>query len=268
MGKLIYYYQTFSTLQPLIDNQLDNSYIYVSSIHFGSDSNNIPYIHLNDSPPSKQPNVWKDIKKANENGITIMIMLGGAGGAYNVLFSDFETYYNLLYKFLNRYTCIEGIDLDVEEYVDIKNIKKLIKRLKTDFGYNFIITMAPIAESLISDTPGLGGFIYKELYKSKEGLLIDWFNVQCYGSYTLSTYDKIIQNGYPPDKIVFGMLGDNYNKSNFPIVLKEIKSIVSKYDDMGGCCLWEYGDTTIDPILWGTKINNILNMYYCCCKIL
>ena len=46
-----------------------------------------------------------------------------------------------------------------------------------DFGKDFIITMAPVAYALQSDTTGMGGFCYKDLYKSKEGVLIDYFNV-------------------------------------------------------------------------------------------
>ena len=30
--------------------------------------------------------------------------------------------------------------------------------------------------------------------------------------------------------------------------ISQIKRIVQNYEDMGGCILWEYGDTKIDPI--------------------
>ena len=33
-NRIIYYYQTFSTLKPLIDLKLSNTYVYVSSLHF------------------------------------------------------------------------------------------------------------------------------------------------------------------------------------------------------------------------------------------
>ena len=44
---------------------------------------------------------------------------------------------------------------------------------------------------------------FKDLYKSLEGRAIKWFNTQAYGCYNFSTYDKIIKNNYPPEKIVF-----------------------------------------------------------------
>ena len=46
--KIIYYYQTFSGLQNLInDSNLVVTHIHLSSIHFGKDENNQKYIHLN-----------------------------------------------------------------------------------------------------------------------------------------------------------------------------------------------------------------------------
>ena len=44
-----------------------------------------------------------------------------------------------------------------------------MNRLIQDFGEDFTITMAPVADALINDGAGFGGFSYKELYNSKEG---------------------------------------------------------------------------------------------------
>ena len=184
-------------------------------------------------------------------------MLGGAGGAYTTLFSNFEIYYKLLYDFIKEYNFISGIDLDVEEFTDINNIKLLIRRLKKDFGSTFIITMAPVASSMIYNGSSLGGFSYKKLYNSDEGKLIDWFNVQCYGCYNLKTFSSIINNLYPANKIVLGMLGDEYTNNTLPNAIKNIKEFYNKYNTLAGCILWEYGDTHVDPILWGKNIINI-----------
>ena len=255
--KIIYYYQTFSSLKPLILTNIKNICIYASSLHFGRDTSGAPYLNLNDSAPEQQTYVLMDLENANLNGITIMVMLGGAGGAYGALFRDFDAYYQLLYLFLKKYPFIKGIDLDVEEPVTLPNIQLLIKCLDRDFGKKFIITMAPISPSMSSDNPGMGGFSYKKLYQSWQGQRINWFNVQCYGNYTAAVYQSIIENGYPADKIVFGMLGDSYNPANFPAALNEIKRVSHDYVNMGGVCLWEYGDTTIDPIVWGLDIDKI-----------
>ena len=96
------------------------------------------------------------------------------------MFSNFEVYYDLLYKLLNEKRYIKGIDLDIEEGVKLEDVKMLIKRLNKDFGNDFIITLAPVASSMMYDMPGMGDFVYKELHTSSEGELISWYNVQCY----------------------------------------------------------------------------------------
>ena len=90
--KIIYYYQTFSSLIPLVHEKLENVVVYVSSIHFGKNSvNSKPYIHLNNQTPDIFPDLWLETELASCSGIKIMTMLGGAAGAYDELFSDFNT---------------------------------------------------------------------------------------------------------------------------------------------------------------------------------
>ena len=91
-------------------------------------------------------------------------MIGGAGGAYSALFSDFDTYYPLLFKLLRKHRFITGIDLDIEESVNIKDVKKLMNKLISDFGEDLTITMAPVSYALMNDGSGLGGFSFLELY--------------------------------------------------------------------------------------------------------
>ena len=228
-------------------------YVYISSVHFGQ-VNNIPYIGINDNPIDKQGTLWDDALKAHKNNVNMMLMLGGAGGAYTVLFSNFEVYYNKLYELLNEKRYIKGIDLDIEESVKLIDVKMLITRLKKDFGSNFIITMAPVASSLMYDMPGMGDFVYKDLYDSKEGELISWYNVQSYSEFTFDIYNAIVINGYTPDKVVFGMLGNNFNSNTMLSASNEITKIKTKYPLMAGSILWEYGDTTINPIEWAIGV--------------
>ena len=237
--KTIYYYQTFCGLEKLSSHVQDIDTIILSSIHFSSYKND-PYIHLNNYDPESPrfDSVWIELKKLYEQGVEILLMVGGAGGAYKALFSDLNTYYPLLFKLLRKQKIITGIDLDIEESVDINDVKKLINNLINDFGEDFTITMAPVSDALINDGAGFGGFSYKKLYDSNEGKHIDWFNTQCYGSYTLETYEKIINNGYPPEKVVFGMLAGDY--ADFTKSLTEINKVKEKYNDMKGVFVWEY----------------------------
>ena len=94
MHRIIYYYQTFIPLSLILFSNPFVTHIHLSSIHFGVNNDTSPYIHLNDYPPnsSKFDNVWQNLKVARENNIKNILMIGGAGGAYNYLFSNFEVF--------------------------------------------------------------------------------------------------------------------------------------------------------------------------------
>ena len=260
MNKIIFYYQTFTDINDqyiLLDSVLYSNtpltHVHISSIHFGVDSDNKPYIHLNNRHPENtyfKP-VWNSIKKAYGKGVTIIAMIGGAGGGYSSLFSDFETYYPLLYQFLKNRPYISGIDLDIEETCSLDNVKMLINKIVADFGEDYIISTAPVQSSLSNDQPGMGGFCYKDLITSKEGKYIDYINCQAYNSYTLETLDSIIDNGYSSDKIVMGLIsGQNY--------AEELKKMVEKYKDrFGGVFVWEYFNAIPSPANWLKNIKRI-----------
>jgi hypothetical protein len=151
--------------------------VYLSSLHFGVDKDHNKYLHLNDINVDALDTFFHDAHTQCALAVCnveIRVMLGGAGGAYHALFSDYQTYYTLLKSFLNKYTFIRGIDLDVEEILDdqptiaLARIQRLIRSLDTDFKHTstplvattpFTITMAPVASSLADKTTiGLGGF--------------------------------------------------------------------------------------------------------------
>lgn len=258
--RIIYYYQTFTSLTSILHNNPETTHIHLSSIHFGNNPDETPYIHLNDNNPDDKifDTVWMDIKEAYQLDITIILMIGGAGGAFNALFSNFDVYYNLLKNTLNNHPEITGIDLDIEEDVLLDDVRMLIKRLKQDFPH-FIIAMAPIPSSLTSDQPGLGGFSYKDLYNSPEGQFINYFNGQFYGSFGVQDYVDCINNGYPEDKVVMGMIyGQDFNQA-----CQTLSDLLKKYPDMGGTFIWEYfqspPDGQTNPGEWSKVINKIFN---------
>ena len=65
MNRIIYYYQTFTSLKSILDlkPQLVTD-IIVSSIHFGKNLDLSPYIHLNDHIPTNTifDTMWKEIE--------------------------------------------------------------------------------------------------------------------------------------------------------------------------------------------------------------
>lgn len=241
--KIILYYQTFCGLDKILNtNSTKNiTHIHLSSIHFGIDNKNLKYIHLNDNSPYDKifDNLWIELEKANNLGIKIILMIGGAGGAFTDLFSDFEFYYNLLYKLIKNKNIIKGVDLDIEENVKLDNVKMLINRINKDFGNDFIISLAPVQSSLEYNYNGLGGFKYKDLMNSPEGKFINYLNGQFYYDYSLNSYNKVINNKYNSQMIVMGMLASNKEQMNNNY--NEIKKIYEKYsDNFGGVFLWEY----------------------------
>lgn len=256
--RIIYYYQTFEDgLYNLFTNNTSVTHIHLASIHFGVNEDNTPYIHLNDNNPNDKifDHVWEDLGITKTYGIKNILMLGGAGGAYTQLFSQYSTYYKLLKDLItSKRDCIDGIDLDIEESVDINNVIKLIFNIKRDFGNDFIITMAPIQSSLESDTIGLGGFCYKDLY-NKVGNLIEYFNTQFYTDYSVDAYDKIIKNNYPPEKVVMGSI----SSQDFNTMISTAKLLSTKYNNFGGVYNWEYFDSPPsknNPALWSICMAN------------
>ena len=74
-----------------------------------------------------------------------------------------------------------------------------------------------------------------------------------YYSFSFNTYDSIINNGYPPEKVVMGMESGQFNKSTFSDALNEVKKIKEKYPNISGVYDWEYIDAPpndTDPSEW------------------
>ena len=170
-------------------------------------------------------------------------MIGGAGGAFEALFSDYDFYYSLFKKTLATYPFASAIDLDIEETVELKDVQRLIRDIHNDYP-NMQIVLTPLAGSLSQDGPGMGGFSYKDLWCSPEGGYISWFNAQAYGDLTNDELNSIVQNGYPVDIIVMGMLGTQLETNgDFPEICNELIKCVSQYKNkFGGVFIWEYYD--------------------------
>jgi len=254
--KTIYYYQTFVGLDKALTHIEDIDVINISSIHFGKDKEGNKSIYLNDNKPYDPlfNELWLQTEKASNQGCTIMLMMGGAGFAYKELFSDFDTYYPFLRDLINNKSFIQGIDLDIEESTTIDQIKMLINQLSKDFGENFIITMAPISPTLQNDGGSMAGFNYKDLYLSEEGK-----HIQCYGSFSMNTYESIINNGYPPEKVVMGMESGQFDDKTFQNALNEVKKIKDKYPTFAGVFDWEYLNAPPnkeDPSEWAKLMKN------------
>lgn len=272
--RVIYYYQTqynngtyvslspmWTTLNPVSGKPYVTD-VMVAAFHLGYNTDGSPYIHLNDNVPSDPmfTTMWQEVATLQSYGVTVRMMLGGAAqGSYADLFSQWSTFYPILQQTLQQYK-LNGMDLDIEEDVTLANAEMLINQLDTDFGSTFLITMSPVASALWGGA-NLSGFSYPQLYKSSAGPKIAWFNGQFYSGFATlaspSDYEEVITYGYPPNKIIGGMIANSADGSGYvgmKTVATTLNSLVTQYPHFGGVAAWEYFNAepggTADPIEW------------------
>jgi len=287
--RVIYYYQTqyyngnYVSLSPIWNQcHAHNGLpivtdVMVAAFHLGYNNDGSPYIHLNDNPPGDPmfDVMWQEVATLQSSGVKVRIMLGGAAqGSYAVLFSDWDTFYPILKGTLQQYH-LDGIDLDIEEQVSLSNAKKIVAQLNTDFGHDFIITMSPVASALWGGG-NLSGFDYKQLYQSQEGKRINWFNGQFYSGFgTMASdydYNLIVQYGFPPGKVVAGMIGNPADGGGFiPVrtASETVSSLAVQYPHFGGVASWEYFNTLpgglADPVKWAAIMAKSMGNYPATC---
>ena len=81
--------------------------------------------------------------------------------------------------------------------------------------------------------------------------------MQFYYDYSVNGYEKIIENGYPINKIIVGSI----SSLNFDNVIKVLKTLKNKYKDFAGAFNWEYFDSPPNsflPGLWSYYIYTAL----------
>lgn len=148
---------------------------------------------------------------------------------------------------------IDGLDIDIEEEVDISIPLRLMNALRRDFGEEFIITMTPLSSALSSKNgQNLSGFSYFELdalatVPGSDKKLISWYNGMFYGKFPRGppTYDAVMDAGWNPERVVMVVL-DNYDNGppngfrsigNLQDTVKEFRQT---YPGFGGVAGWEY----------------------------
>ena len=233
---------------------------FISSLHFGRNEDGTPYLHLNDTDVNELDYFFRALIPL-WSGVEFRVMLGGAGGAYNALYTDYKPFMNLLLQFLKKYPFLSGIDLDIEEELDpdpnvaLQRAQEIIRDISTGSTKDFAITLAPVAGCLESGSVGMGGFDYTKLKKSPEWGKVEALNVQAYGSYSLDVFKTIIDSGFSASEIRMGMLGDQYGSSDaLEEALRQLATISRRYPKLCGAILWETGDTQIAPDLWADAV--------------
>ena len=255
--RVVLYHQThyknstdFVSILPVITeaaNAIPITHLIIAAFHINDGPGNIT---LNNDPPavSKHDQLWEEVKTLQDIGVEVLGMLGGAAkGSYRRLDrsnEEFEAYYTPFRDVIRQHR-LQGLDLDVEEAMSLEGIIRLIDRLKSDFGSDFIITLAPVAKAL-QGLRHLSGFDYKAL-EARRGDSIAWYNAQFYNNWgsfgTFADYDAILWQGWKPEKVVAGFL-TNPSLGRGYVEWEELRRTVAAlsqfYKGFGGVMGWEY----------------------------
>lgn len=263
LPRLITYYQTLhaegdkpiSILPLLTQPGISVTHVILAALHINEDPSALT---LNDHAPhhERHQTAWAELRVLQAAGIRVMALLGGAAkGTYARLDGDtddspaelarFERYYTPL-RDLIRERNLDGLDLDVEEEMSLGGIVRLIDRLRADFGPSFLITLAPVAASLLDPTANLSGFDYEAL-EVMRGHDISWYNTQFYCGWgdfsSTAMYDMMLRRGWSPDKIVVGLVTNPANGPGFigwEALQQTLDILRQRPHNFGGIMGWEY----------------------------
>ncbi|OAA71496.1 chitinase 3 [Cordyceps fumosorosea ARSEF 2679] len=265
LPRLITYYQTLHddhgkpiSILPLITQPgIAVTHVILAALHVNEDPDALT---LNDHSPDdpRHQTAWAELRVLQAAGVRVLALLGGAAkGTYERLdvgpddsqdpaaLARFERYYAPV-RDLVRARGLDGLDLDVEEDMSLAGIVRLIDRLRADFGPDFIITLAPVAASLLDPTANLSGFDYEAL-EVLRGREIAWYNAQFYWGWgdfsSPAMYDVMVRRGWRPERLVVGLVTNPANGSGFVAweSLEQTLAMVKRRPHgFGGIMGWEY----------------------------
>lgn len=254
--RLVLYYQTthdalgrpISMLPLITEKHIALTHLIVCSFHINRNA----HLTLNDYPPSYPlfTVLWAETQLLRAAGVKVMGMIGGAArGSFDAYTLDgpdavFEVYYLQLRDAIALYG-LEGMDLDVEQYMSQAGIARLIRRLRADFGERFIITLAPVASALWGGA-NLSGFSYPELEVALGGE-IAFYNAQFYNGFgwlgSTDYFDRAVSYGWHPSRLVAGQLTTPENGNGWvthETLNATVAALRDKYGQIGGVMGWEY----------------------------
>ncbi|KAK3313213.1 endo-N-acetyl-beta-D-glucosaminidase precursor [Apodospora peruviana] len=282
LPRLVIYYQTthdsdgrpISMLPLITEKNIALTHLIVCSFHVVADGG----IHLNDYPPDHSLfyTLWNETQVMKSAGVKIMGMVGGAAaGSFTDQTLDarnadvFERAYAQLHDTIQLYQ-LDGMDLDVEQPMSLPGIVRLVRRLRSDFGPDFIITLAPVASAL-HEGANLSGFDYKSLERI-DGADISFYNAQFYNGFgdmqTPKFYEAVVTDwqGWHPSRILAGQITTPANGGGFVSFDKLNETIVAlsrSVGGIGGIMGWEYfnsesGIPEREPWRWAQVMTAIL----------
>ncbi len=278
--RLVIYFQTTHDSQgqpismlPLVKKQgIALTHLIVCSLHINAGSE----VHLNDYPPSDARfyTLWNETQVLRAAGVRIMGMIGGAApGSFDTTTLDasngtvFEHYYAQLAAVIRTYN-LQGMDLDVEQFMSDGGIARLVRRLHTDFGTDFEVTLAPVASAL-DNSSNLSGFDYRRL-DTAVGSSVSFYNAQFYNGFgsmqTPDDYVAVVANGFAAARVLAGQITNpsaGYDFVPFDKLAAVVSSLQASFaGQFGGIMGWEYFNSEpggpAEPWRWAQEMTKIL----------
>lgn len=296
--KVILYHQTHHTpagepvsVLPLLRRDGDAGVVRPSATHVI-----VGAIHLNADPAAPTLNdhhpdharfdvLWAEVRVLQQAGVRVLGMLGGAAkGSFarldvgddvesrsreshheshhksrrGVSPAAFEAHYAALHDLVRRRR-LDGLDLDVEEAMSLAGAIHLIDRLRADFGPRFLLTLAPVAATLLRpEDPrcNLSGFSYADL-EARRGRDIAWYHAQFYcGWGDASQPDMYLAMtagaaapiaGLAPHRVVMGLVTNPANGPGWvaldrsaDVLLQLLAAAQNRSSYFAGVSGWEY----------------------------
>ena len=243
-------------LRPVVQNNsgITDLLLFVCDVH-----NTAPYLTVGGKAPDNTTwlpaQFWDDVHYLQANNVNVLASFGGyESNMFILLEQDFDFYYPLIRDFLKTYG-LSGIDLDIEpstnsltSYATGQSILRLLFAINADFGSDFLVSMAPIADDLTGqyNPQFYSGFNYNlmdELAVDENGNhIITWFNGQFYNGYgycnQTNTYDQaVMYGGWDPSRVVFLVAadaGDAFGWCPLDIVEHTAAYLIANYTNLGG----------------------------------
>ena len=220
----------YTPLLPLLTEKsgVTDVLLFVCDLH-----DNAPYLTVGGEPPDNSTflgPLWNETAQLQAGGINVLASFGGySPDMFLLLEYNFDFYYPILRDFLKQYK-LSGVDFDIEpstgtltSYATGESIVKLLKAIRNDFGPDFLVTLAPVADDLTNVQAFYSGFNYQLLdaaaVDDNGDKIIDFFNAQFYSGYgycnTTETYDQAVAAGFAPERIVMLVPADSNDADPF-----------------------------------------------------
>lgn len=279
LPRLVVYFQTTHdqnnnpiSMLPLVKEKgIALTHLIVSALHVNEKGE----VHLNDYPPGDAHfyTLWNETEVMKRAGVIVMGMVGGAApGSFGRATLDgpdetFGHYYDQLRTVIEQHG-LEGLDIDVEEPMSRAGIARLVRRLRSDFGPAFVVSLAPVASALLPDGPNLSGFSYRELERDAPGA-VDFYNAQFYSGFgsmaSPRDYEGAVAAGWAPARVVAGQLTSPANGHGYVSDAQlnaTVRALRARHGQIGGVMGWEYFNGEpggeAEPWRWARVMTEVL----------